>query len=88
MGLILGLSILFLVIVLGDYFNDTIQSKEELEKESKLHFFCEIARIINKEETLIVEYHRSEIVEFFRGISSKINANLYDDDRKLGVSNG
>ena len=42
-GLILGLAIPFMVIVLSDYFNDTIQSKEELEKTCKLPFMAEIA---------------------------------------------
>lgn len=71
-GLILGLGIPFLFIVVGDYFNDTIKSKEELEKESKLPIFGEIAHNSYKKEMPIVEHPRSGIAESFRGLRTNL----------------
>jgi len=71
-GLILGLAIPFMLIVVGDYFNDTIQSKEELEKESKLPIFGEIAHNSYKKEMPIAEHPRSGIAESFRGLRTNL----------------
>ncbi|MGZ2371901.1 polysaccharide biosynthesis tyrosine autokinase [Ancylomarina sp. YFZ004] len=71
-GLILGLGLPFLVIVLRDYFNDTIQSKEDIEKESKLPIFGEIAHNRYKIEMPIVEHPRSGIAESFRGLRTNL----------------
>jgi len=71
-GLILGLALPFLVIVVGDYFNDTIQSKEDIEKKSKLPIMGEIAHNNYKKELPIVEHPRSGIAESFRGLRTDL----------------
>ncbi|MDE5417546.1 polysaccharide biosynthesis tyrosine autokinase [Labilibaculum sp. DW002] len=71
-GLILGLALPFLVIVVGDYFNDTIKSKEDIEKESKLPIMGEIAHNNYYEELPIAKHPRSGIAESFRGLRTNL----------------
>lgn len=71
-GLILGCAIPFLLIVIGDYFNDSIQSKEDIEKESKLPIMGEIAHNNYSTELPIVKNPRSEIAESFRGLRTNL----------------
>ncbi len=71
-GVILGCAIPFLVIVVGDYFNDNIKSKEDIEKESKLPIIGEIAHNNYSEELPIVAHPRSGIAESFRGLRTNL----------------
>ena len=82
-GLILGLSIPFLLIVLGDHFNDTIQSKEELEKDSKLPILGEIAHNNYKKEMPIAEHPRSGLAESFRDIRTNLQYLFTGDSKKV-----
>ncbi len=68
MGLILGLAIPFIVIVLSDYFNDSIKSIEELQKLCKLPISAEIAHNNYSIEIPAQKYPRSGIAETFRGL--------------------
>jgi capsular exopolysaccharide synthesis family protein len=72
-GLILGLAIPFVVIVVGDYFNDTIKSKEDIEKESKLPIMAEIAHSSYKTEIPVILHPRSGIAESFRGLRTNLH---------------
>lgn len=71
-GLVLGLALPFLFIVIEDYFNDSIKSKEELEKASKLPILGEIAHNNYKKEMPILEHPRSGIAESFRGLRTNL----------------
>ncbi|MGQ1911806.1 GumC family protein [Marinifilum sp. RC60d5] len=71
-GVILGCAIPFLVIVVGDYFNDSIQSKEDIEKESKLPIMGEIAHNNYSSELPIAKHPRSGIAESFRGLRTNL----------------
>ncbi|WP_372753580.1 GumC family protein [Labilibaculum sp.] len=71
-GLILGLAIPFLLIVVGDYFNDTIQSKDDIEKDSKLPVMAEISRNSYDSEIPVVLHPRSGIAESFRGLRTNL----------------
>jgi len=89
-GLILGLGLPFLMIVIFDYFNDTIKSKEDLEKLSKLPILGEIAHNSYKKEMPILEHPRSGIAESFRGLRTNLQYvltkdNLKDKSKVLGV---
>ncbi len=68
MGLILGLAIPFIIIILSDYFNDSIKSFEELQKLCKLPISGEIAHNNYNIEVPVQKYPRSGIAETFRGL--------------------
>lgn len=82
-GLILGLAIPFLIIVLRDYFNDSIRSKEDLEKESQLPIVGEIARNNYKSELAITKHPRSGLAESFRGLRTNLQYILKDKEQKV-----
>ncbi|MRT91933.1 tyrosine-protein kinase [Ancylomarina sp. 16SWW S1-10-2] len=82
-GLILGLALPFLVIVIGDYFDDTIKSKEDIEKECKLPIFGEIAHNAYKKEMPILEHPRSGIAESFRGLRTNLQYLFTEKGSKL-----
>jgi capsular exopolysaccharide synthesis family protein len=67
-GLVIGLAIPFIVIILSDYFNDTISSREDLEKISKLPITTEIAHNKYPKEIPVLEHPRSGIAETFRSL--------------------
>ncbi len=71
-GAILGGVIPFIVIVVGDYFNDSIQSKEDIEKDSKLPIMGEITHNHYTSELAIVKHPRSGIAESFRGLRTNL----------------
>ena len=67
-GLILGLVIPFLVIVLKDYFDETIHTREDVEKQSKLPIVGEIGINTYENEIPVAEHVQSRIAETFRGL--------------------
>ncbi|WP_066627113.1 GumC family protein [Labilibacter marinus] len=82
-GLIGGLAIPFLFIVIGDYFNETIQSKEEIEKSLKVPFVGEVAHNKYKTELPVYEYPRSGIAENFRGLRIGMQHIYKDFDHRV-----
>lgn len=67
-GLVIGLAIPFITIILSDYFNDTITSREDLEKLCKLPLTTEIAHNKYPIEIPVLEHPRSGIAETFRAL--------------------
>ncbi|MFA8434741.1 MAG: GumC family protein [Marinifilaceae bacterium] len=71
-GLLLGMGIPFLVFLIKDFFNDTIQNREDLEKESQLPVLGSIVHNRRRMELPVVEYPRSEITECFRSLRTSL----------------
>ncbi len=82
-GLILGLAIPFLVIVLSDYFNDSIKSIEELQKNCKLPITAEIAHNNYTIEIPVQKYPRSGIAETFRALRVNLQYIANNEDAKV-----
>ncbi len=78
-GLIIGLAIPFVVIVVFDYLDDSIKSREDLDKNCKLPIAAEIVTNKYDMEIPVVKYPRSGIAETFR----RLRVNLqYLSDKK------
>lgn len=82
-GLILGLGFPFMVIVIGDYFNDTIQNKDQVEKDTKLPIVGSIAHNQYEQELPVFDHPRSGISESFRGLRTNLQYLLTDDNQKV-----
>jgi capsular exopolysaccharide synthesis family protein len=82
-GMFLGVGLPFLIIILKEFFNDTIQNKEELMKKTKLPILGTIAH--NKySEAVPVFYHpRSAISESFRTLRTNLNYVLPNSATKI-----
>ncbi len=72
-GFIIGLIIPFLYILLRDYFDESIKSKEDLEKISKVPVLGCIAHNKYKSDTPVIDNPRSGISETFRGVRYKLH---------------
>ncbi|WP_430937011.1 GumC family protein [Saccharicrinis sp. 156] len=82
-GLLVGLAIPFIFIVLGDFFNESIQSKDELEKGCKVPLAGEIAHNKYKTELPVLENPRSGIAENFRGVQVGLRHIFRNKDPKV-----
>lgn len=72
LGLVLGLAIPLITLVFNDYFDDSIKSKDDIEKDSKLPIMGEIAHNNYKSEQPIMKHPRSGIAESFRGLRTNL----------------
>jgi tyrosine-protein kinase Etk/Wzc len=75
-GLILGFSIPFIFISLLSFFNSKIETREEIEKASKIPVLEGIIKHKYKVNLPVINYPRSGIAESFRGLKSNVNSLL------------
>lgn len=73
-GLIAGVIIPFIFITLLSFFNNKIETLEDVEKLSDIPVFEGIVRHKYKEKLPVVHFPRSGVSECFRGIKSNVNA--------------
>ena len=82
-GLILGLGTPLIIILLIDYFNDTIKNREEIERATKLPIVGEIGHNPYEKEFVALEHPRSEIAESFRGLRTNLQYILKGHDKNV-----
>ncbi|MCX6239839.1 MAG: polysaccharide biosynthesis tyrosine autokinase, partial [Bacteroidia bacterium] len=82
-AMILGLLIPFGVIKISDYLNDSIQTKEEVEKLTKVPVAGVISHNKYNNELTIVEHPRSGIAESFRLLRTNLKYLLSRDEEKI-----
>ncbi|WP_319502705.1 polysaccharide biosynthesis tyrosine autokinase [uncultured Draconibacterium sp.] len=75
-GIVGGLFIPFAIISLLSFFNNKIESLEEVEKESIIPVFEGIIKHKYKSKLPIIDHPRSGVAECFRGVKSNINTLL------------
>ncbi len=73
-GAIAGLLIPFAFISLASFFNNKIQTREEVEKASQIPVLEGIIKHKYKVNLPVINYPRSGIAESFRGLKSNVNA--------------
>ena len=82
-ALILGLLIPFALIKIGDYFNNSIQTKEEVEKLTKVPIVGVIIHNKYNKELTVFEHPRSGIAESFRLLRTNLKYLLSRDEEKI-----
>ncbi|MDQ2178480.1 tyrosine-protein kinase [Marinifilum sp. D714] len=82
-GMILGLGFPFLIIILQEFFNDNIQSKEELVKKTHLPVLGTIAHNRYPNNLPVFHQPRSAISESFRSLRTNLNYVLPDQPTKI-----
>ena len=75
-GLIVGMMIPFAFITLLGFFNNKIETREEIEKGSKIPVLEGIIKHKYKVNLPVIHHPRSGIAESFRGLKSNLNAIL------------
>lgn len=82
-GFILGLGTPLIVILLSDYFNDALKSREEIERLTSLPIVGEIGHNRYEKEFVTTEHPRSEISESFRGLRTSLQYILKGQDHNV-----
>ncbi|RUT79874.1 GumC family protein [Ancylomarina longa] len=84
-GFLIGISLPFIFIKTRDYFNNTIGSIYELEKETSLPVLGVIAHNKNRKEVLVCNRPRSAITESFRSLRTDLE-NLSVENQQMIIS--
>ena len=71
-GLMLGLGLPLIIILLSDFFNDTIKNREEIERTTTIPIVGTIGHNTYEKEFVVTEHPRSEISESFRGLRTNL----------------
>ncbi|MDD4143471.1 MAG: polysaccharide biosynthesis tyrosine autokinase [Prolixibacteraceae bacterium] len=82
-GLAGGLILPFMLIALAGFFNNKIETREEIEKEIEIPVLEGIIRHKYKLKLPVIHHPRSGIAESFRGIKSNLNAILEQPGSKV-----
>nr|WP_319509294.1 polysaccharide biosynthesis tyrosine autokinase [uncultured Draconibacterium sp.] len=75
-GFVGGFAIPFIIITLLSFFNNKIETREEIEKESRIPVLDGIIQHKYKVKLPVIHHPRSGIAESFRGVKSNLNAIL------------
>lgn len=83
MGIMLGLFIPFIIIVLRDWLNHTINEKSDVISRTNVPIIGTVGH--NKREHMLpsIKYPRSSIAESFRAIRTNLQFSLYEKDQKV-----
>lgn len=71
-GLMLGLGLPLIIILLADFFNDTIKNREEVERTTSLPIVGTISHNNYDKEFAVTEHPRSAIAESFRALRTNL----------------
>lgn len=82
-GLFAGFLIPFLFVTISGYFNNKIESPEDIEKDSKLPLYDGIINHSYKDKLPVVKYSRSGIAESFRGLKINLQYVISNPDKKV-----
>jgi capsular exopolysaccharide synthesis family protein len=82
-GLILGLGFPFAFIVLADFFNNTVRSRKEIEKDCKISIYGAVSHSENLVDLQVHKYPRSMVAESFRSLRTNLHYLLTEKDEKV-----
>lgn len=82
-GFFLGLVIPMVIMIIGVGFNDSIRTKEEVEKRSRLPIIGMIVHNDYDKEMIVAEHPRSSIAESFRALRTNLKYLLPGENKKV-----
>jgi capsular exopolysaccharide synthesis family protein len=82
-GFILGLGVPFVFFVIRDYFDNTIKSIEDIEKNSSIPLIGEITHSSSSTDLCVIENPRSALSESFRTLRTNLHYVLDKKDTKV-----
>ena len=82
-GLLLGLLLPMLIILIYDFFNDTIRSIEQLERRTNLPIIGSITHNTYPGNYPVMEHPRAAIAESFRGLRSNLQFLLPEPEKNV-----
>ncbi|MCX6240026.1 MAG: polysaccharide biosynthesis tyrosine autokinase [Bacteroidia bacterium] len=82
-GLMIGLGLPLIIILLLDFFNDTIKNREEVERATSIPIVGMIGHNIYDKEFAVTEHPRSAISESFRGLRTNLQYILREQEQNV-----
>jgi len=82
-GLMLGLGLPLIIILLTDFFNDTIKSRDEVERATTIPIVGMISHNLYDKEFAVNEHPRSAIAESFRGLRTNLQYILREQEQNV-----
>ncbi len=82
-GLMLGLGLPLIIILLTDFFDDTIKNREEIERATSLPIVGTISHNNYDKEFAVTEHPRSAIAESFRGLRTNLQYILREKNQNV-----
>ena len=82
-GLMLGLGLPLIIILLTDFFNDTIKNREEIEKATTIPIVGMISHNVYDKEFAVNEHPRSAIAESFRSLRTNLQYVLREQKQNV-----
>jgi capsular exopolysaccharide synthesis family protein len=82
-GLMSGLGLPLIIILLLDFFNDTIRSREEIERTTSIPIVGMIGHNLYDKEFAVTEHPRSAISESFRGLRTNLQYILREKEQNV-----
>lgn len=80
-GLILGLAVPFLIILIRDFFDETLQSREQLQRLTDVPVATDIPHSLTHEKLPVVEHPRSVLAESFRELRTNMSQIQKEDGK-------
>jgi len=82
-GLMLGLGLPLIIILLTDFFNDSIKNREEVERATAIPIVGMISHNSYDKEFAVTEHPRSAIAESFRSLRTNLQYILREKDQNV-----
>ncbi len=83
LGILLGFLIPFSIVLINEYTNNSVQSKQEVEEMTKLPVLGMVIHNNSKKNLVVHENPRSNITESFRLLRTNLKYMLNGDDKKV-----
>jgi len=82
-GLVLGLAIPFIVIVVKDFFDETVHTREQLEKLTDIPVVADVMHNNYEQTVPVVKHPRSVLAESFRELRTSLEYLSFDQENKV-----
>jgi capsular exopolysaccharide synthesis family protein len=83
MGLLIGLAVPLVIILLINYFDDTIKSRDDVEKNTRLPIVGNVIHSDHESPLPVVEFPRSSLAESYRSIRTNLQYMLSSNSHKV-----
>ena len=82
-GLLIGLAVPLVIILLVNYFDDTIKSRDDVERNTHLPIMGNVIHSEHESPVPVVKYPRSSLAESYRNIRTNLQYMLSGDSNKI-----
>jgi len=82
-GLVLGMAIPFLIILIKDFFDETVHSRDQLDKLTEVPVIADVMHNTYEQTVPVVKHPRSVLAESFRELRTSLEYLSFDQENKV-----